>query len=116
MPMFPNDRRRPWPHPPEDDLSPAADISSTAELAMLRDQLRVARAENNQLHEMLAAQARTITAVQQLVGVPAPATINATIDVRLDGEAVTTPEGRKEIEAFIERLRRIDRDPSPHAG
>ena len=79
----------------------------------LRDKLRVLQAENLQLHEMVAEQARTITAVQQLVGAPAPASINATIDVRIDGEAVTTPEGRKEIEAFVERLQRIGDGSGP---
>ena len=119
--MFDPNRPRKW-NPSSETaeaqayLDAAAITQARTENNQLRDQLRVVRAENTQLHQMLAAQAETITAVQRLVGAPAPATINATIDVRLDGEAVTTPAGRKEIEAFVERLRRIDRDPSPHAG
>lgn len=112
--MFDPSRPRKW-NPSSENLREHADCLTT-DRAALQDQLRAALAENTQLHQMLAAQAETITAVQRLVGAPAPATINATIDVRLDGEAVTTPAGRKEIEAFVERLRRIDRDPSPHAG
>jgi len=88
-------------------------ITPADELAMWRDKARMLQAENLQLHEMLAEQARTITAVQQLVGAPAPASINATIDVKLGIDQQLTPAMKKEIEAFVERLQRIGDGSGP---
>ena len=94
-------------------LDAAAITQARTENNQLRDQLRVVRAENEQLHQMLAAQAETITAVQRLVGAPAPATINAVIDVRLEVDKQLTPATKKEIEAFVERLQRIGDGSGP---
>ena len=95
-------------------------LDAAATLTMLRTEndklcaeLRGVRAENTQLHQMLAAQAETITAVQRLVGAPAPATINAAVDVRLDVGGQLTPATKKEIEAFVERLQRIGDGSGP---
>ena len=84
-----------------------------AALAAWRDKVRMLQSENEQLHQMLAAQAETITAVQRLVGAPAPATINAVIDVRLEVDKQLTPATKKEIEAFVERLQRIGDGSGP---
>ena len=114
--MFAHSRPREWNQSSEAQL--ALDAAATlatlrTENDKLRDQLRAVRAENEQLHQMLAAQAETITAVQRLVGAPAPATINATIDVRLEVDKQLTPATKKEIEAFVERLQRIGDGSGP---
>lgn len=100
--MFDPNRPRAW-----------APTHECSENDKLRDQLRAVRAENDQLHQMLAAQAETITAVQRLVGAPAPASINATIDVTLGIDQQLTPAMQKEIEAFVERLQRIGDGSGP---
>jgi len=114
--MFDPNRPRAWspPHERSESLREHADCLTT-DRAALQDQLRAALAENDQLHQMLAAQAETITAVQRLVGAPAPATatINATIDVRLEVDKPLTPATKKEIEAFVERLQRIGDGSGP---
>jgi hypothetical protein len=97
--MFDPNRPRAW--------APPADALLRTENDKLCAELRAVRAENEQLHQMLASQAKTITAVQRLVGAPAPATINATVDVRLEVDKQLTPATKKEIEAFVERLQRL---------
>lgn len=105
--MFEQNRPRAW-APPADAM-----FDPQAALAAWRDRVRMLQSENEQLHQMLAAQAETITAVQRLVGAPAPATINATIDVRLEVDKQLTPATKKEIEAFVERLQRIGDGSGP---
>lgn len=105
--MFDPNRPRAW-APPADAM-----FDPQAALAAWRDKVRMLQSENDQLHQMLAAQAETITAVQRLVGAPAPATINATVDVKLGIDQQLTPAMQKEIEAFVERLQRIGDGSGP---
>ena len=117
--MFDPNRPRAW-SPPHERSEAQLALDAAATLTKLRTEndklcaeIRAVRAENDQLHEMVAEQARTITAVQQLVGAPAPATINAAVDVRLEVGGQLTPAMKKEIEAFVERLQRIGDGSGP---